>query len=58
MKRARRGPLEPRWADEARKAAFKAAAPIAEPAPYVATFTAGLKLKPALTSFGKRKVLV
>ena len=57
MKR-RRDPLEPRHADEARRAAFKAAAPIAEPVPYVQTFTAGLKLKPAVTRFGKRKVLV
>lgn len=51
-------PKDERHEDEKRRAAFKAAAPISDPVPYVATFTAGMKLKPAPTLFGKRKVKV
>ena len=47
-----------RHEDEKRRAAFKAAAPISDPVPYVAIFTASMRLKPAPTLFGKRRVRV
>lgn len=48
---------EVRYQDELRRAAFKEAAPLREPLAYVSTFTGSMKLRPALTQFGKRKVL-
>ena len=58
MKKAKDPFEDRRYEDEKRREAFKRAAPIADPVPYVATFTTSLKLKPALTRFGKRKAVV
>lgn len=54
MKKSR----EIRHEDEKRRQAFKAAAPISAPIPYVTVFTSAMKLKPSPTRFGKRKVVV
>ena len=51
-------PKEIRYEDEKRRLAFKEAALLSNPIPYVIVFTSVMKLKAAQTSFGKRTVVV